>query len=162
MTDDERTEVTTTGIVRKRNENGYIIHPDRRDTGEADRRFGWTLIIAGVLTTAVYLPAGLGGVYWLVPWGVLGWIYLTAGCRKRRRVSGSRRNQRDRDRDGSRTSLLESDLIWRYRHYWALLGFGTVGATIIAGNGLVGKTVPVVTLVGIVALITLGWGRRRG
>lgn len=30
-TNDDRTEVTSTGIVRHRNENGYIIHPGRND-----------------------------------------------------------------------------------------------------------------------------------
>ena len=49
---DDDTEVTKTGIVRKRNENGYIMHPDREDTGTTDRHIAFAFIGGALLSVA--------------------------------------------------------------------------------------------------------------
>ena len=164
MSDNEQSEVTTTGIVRKRNGNGYVIHPDRHDTGGFDRRIGWSFIIAAILTFGISLPSyGFRGMFPLLFLCIIGMMYVQRGRRKRRRVGGFRRKRRTREQDNNgENTLLDSDPIWRYRHYWALLGFGSVVATVVAGDGPLGELVPVVTLVAIVVLATLGWIRKKG
>jgi hypothetical protein len=160
MSDNSRTEVTDTGTVRRRNENGYIIHPDRHDTGGGDRRLGWSLVIAAVLTFLISLPSyGLKGIFPLLLFGSFGAVVVRRGRRKRRHAGGYRGKRRihEQDQDGDAHLLLKSDLIWPYRHYWALLGFGSVGATVVVDAG---PLVPLVTFIGIVALASYGWIRR--
>jgi hypothetical protein len=163
MSDNDRTEFTTTGIVRKRNENGYIIHSNRHDTGGFDRRIGWSFVIGGVLTAAIALPEyGLRGmIVPLLAFEIFGMVYVRRGRRKCRRVGGYRGKRRTlaQDQDSDTHSLLESDPIWPYRHYWALLGLGSVGATVVVNGG---PLVPLMTFIGIVALASYGWIRRGG
>jgi hypothetical protein len=163
MSDNSRTEVTDTGIVRRRNENGYIIHPDRHDTGGGDRRLGWSLVIAAVLTFLISLPSyGLKGIFPLLLFGSFGAVVVRRGRRKRHHAGGYHQKHRtlDRDQDSDTHSLLKSSFIWPYRHYWALLGFGSVGATVVVDAGPLGSLVPLVTFIGIVALAFYGWIRR--
>lgn len=109
MTNTERdeTEITNTGIVRQRNEDGYIIHPDRHDTGRSDRRQGWALIISGFLFGCMALPAyGLGAAP-LLMMGVYGVILVRRSRKKRRRIGGfysNRRHTRDNSSENANSS----------------------------------------------------------
>ena len=83
----QTTEISTTGVVRRRNENGYFIHPDRHDTGEFDRRFGAVLLFSGGL---LLLLVGAEGVVVAVGAAILGSMLLYRGRTKRKRVGGYR------------------------------------------------------------------------
>lgn len=87
MTDDD-TEVTKTGIVRKRNENGYIIHPDRHDTHIIVRLWGITLLIAALATFA--FGGGFRTLLVTLPTSLFGLVLLGWAWRRRRRVGGYR------------------------------------------------------------------------
>ena len=81
------TEVTTTGIVCRRNENGYIIHPDRHDTGEFDRLPGVVALLSGILLPVF---AGVGGVGVTVMLPLLGLVLFYRSWTKRKRAGGYR------------------------------------------------------------------------
>ena len=63
-----------------RNENGYIIHPDRADTGELARQCGAILMGSAVFVTVV--TAGYGIIATL-PIFLLGVYFYLRGRRKR-------------------------------------------------------------------------------
>jgi hypothetical protein len=88
MTDREATEVTKTSIVRKRNENGYLIHPGREDTGKTDRHFGVVMIVSALIGLAFFGPAIFS--YSLL-FALFGLHSIRKGRKKRRRVGGYRR-----------------------------------------------------------------------
>lgn len=84
---DDDTEVTKTGIVRKRNENGYIIHPDREDTGTTDRHVAFAFIGGALLSLAIVGPQMLP---YSIPFALYGVYHLRKARKKRRRVGGYR------------------------------------------------------------------------
>lgn len=167
MTDNDRTEITNTGRVRRRNENGYIIHPDRQvhDVGSGDLRSGWLLVFSAIsgafFAFILSIPVSDSRIW--IPLSLIllmGVVFVWNGYRKRLHPT-QRYSTKQRERGGEaeqERGILATDPIWRGRYLWGLLALVVVGANAVATGASFPNTIIAVGLAATVLQSALLFG----